>query len=156
MSKDKTTTHPIPVIDRVYHRSFVGIWKRMFVSGRPEGQFVPLIFNGERNNSCYGPIGPGSRIGRGYVQEVNPMPGNPDKGEIKIKFRYQTIIWNYTLNRNNGFKSEFNPLPGSNQNAPVLNELLLVGQGVRQLYAFFSHSWKPAIDIRELNRLVNC
>ena len=139
-------------ISPVYQKSFVGIWKRMFLSGRPEGEFRPLIFN--KNDSTYGPIGPGSRIGRGTVLEVSPEPNYPEKGTIKIKFNHRILIWNYTLNRNNSFKAEFNPLPGSNKQAPVLNELLLVGQGVRQLYAFFSHPFRPIITEKDIPSMV--
>lgn len=136
--------HTLPPI---YKNSFVGIWKRMFVSGRPESEFRPLIFNA--NGSAYGPLGPGSRIGNATVLEVNPEPNYPEKGTIKVKFNYRVIIWTYTLNRNNGFKAEFHPLPGSNKTAPVLNELLLVGEGVRQLYAFYSHPFRPIMTAKD-------
>ncbi len=133
--------------DPIYGKSFVGIWKRMFVSGRPEAEFQPLIFNA--NGSAFGPIGPGSRIGLGTVVEVTPEPDYPQKGTIKIKFNHRIIIWNYTLNRNNAFKAEFHPLPGSKRRPPVLNELLIVGQGVRQLYAFFSHPFRPIMTPKD-------
>lgn len=153
MSQDKVTHHPLPqpIMPPIY-KSFVGIWKRMFVSGRPDSGLNILFFNG--NASCYGPIGPGSRIGGGTVLEVNPNPAYPQKGEIKIKFRQRTVIWTYTLNRNNEFKAQFHPLPGSNRTPPVLNELLLVGEGARHLYAFFSHPFRPLMTERELNKVL--
>ena len=135
----------------VYGKSFVGIWKRMFVSGRPEAQLRFTIFNS--NGSCYGSLGPGSRIGGATVLEVNPEPNYPQKGTIKVKYNQRILIWAYTLNRNNGFKSEFRPVPGSNKQAPVLNELLLVGQGVRQLYAFFSHPFRPVITHKDIEAM---
>ena len=139
-------------INPIYGKSFVGIWKRMFLSGRPEAEFRPLIFNA--NGSTFGPIGPGSRLGKGTVIEVTPDPTYAEKGTLKVKYNHRILIWNYTLNKNNGFKKEFHPLPGSNKIAPALNELLIVGQGVRQLYAFFSHPFIPIVTDKDIPEMV--
>lgn len=139
--------HKLPPI---YENSFVGIWKRMYVSGRPEQDLRVLIFNA--NGSAIGPIGPGSRVGGGTVVAVIPNPNVPEKGEIRIKYgrNPNPIPWSYTLNRNNNFKAEFNPFPGSNKTPPVLNELLLVGQGARHLYSFLSHKFKKVMSERDI------
>jgi len=150
MSQDKiptpTTQAPLPP---VFAKSFVGIWKRMFVSGRPDNGRTFLFFN--KNGSFFGPIGPGSRPGGGSVVKLVPEPNYHQKGVISIQSR-QCIDWNYTLNQNNGFKAEFRPSP-TNRTPPVLNELLLVGQGVRQLYAFVSYPIRPIMTEKDLMQL---
>ena len=152
MAEEKLTPTAQGIFPPIPGGSFVGIWKRMFVSGRPDSGRTFLFFNS--NGSGFGPIGPGSRIGSATVLEVIPDRGYPQKGLLKVKFGRNVVEWSYTLNRNNAFKAEFHPLPGSNRTPPVLNELLLVGQGARQLYAFFSHPWRPVMRERELMKMV--
>lgn len=127
-------------LNPIYGQSFVGIWKRMSVSGRPEHNLSFLIFNADA--SFQGPIGPGSRKIMDQIDLVNADPAYPQKGEIVFNFRGKELKWSYTLNRNNAFKSEFRPIHPSSKTPPVLNELLLVGQGTRQLYAFFSYPFQ--------------
>jgi len=136
--------HKLPPI---YEKSFVGIWKRKFRSGRPDKDIKLLIFN--KRGGVSGPIGPGSRAGGGTVVKITQDPDNKEKGIITINARGQDVEWNYTLNRNNDFKADFNPI-GPNRIAPVLNELLLVGQGARHLYAFLSHPFRPVVSERDV------
>ncbi len=136
--------HKIPSI---YEKSFVGIWKRKFRSGRPDQDIKLLIFNSRGGVS--GPIGPGSRVGSGKVVKIDPDENAKGTGVITINSGGQDIHWNYTLNRNNDFKADFHPI-GPNRTAPVLNELLLVGQGARHLYAFLSHPYHPRVTEKEV------
>jgi len=132
--------HKLPPI---YEKSFVGIWKRKFRSGRPDQNLVLLIFN--KNGTVYGQIGPGSRKGGGTVLEIEQDPNSTEKGVLTINFNGKKVHWNYTLNRNNEFKADFNPIQSSDRIPPTLNELLLVGQGARHLYAFVSHPFRRVV-----------